>query len=105
MSKPRPKKGKKGGSVDSCENFKSDSSPSKRKVKFSLSKSDQTPEVKIKPQGAHMNVRDLGSEPGVVKPAYEMTVEGQKRSSYQGAEGEDAAKMAELKMTRRKKKK
>jgi hypothetical protein len=105
IDEPKPKKGKKGKKVDACPNFKTKSTSSNRKIKFDLGKSDPTPTPEIKRQGAHMNVRDLDSEPGVVKPSYEMTATGQKRSSYQGAEGDQTAQMAEMKMTRRKKKK
>ena len=103
MSQPRPKRGKKS-SVDSCPSFKTKAS---KKVKIEFPKGDNTPPPPppIKIKGANMNVRDLGNEPGQVKPAYEMTADGQKRSSYKGETGDQTAAMAEMKMTRRKKKK
>lgn len=102
MSQPRPKKGKKS-SVDSCPSFKTKAS---KKVKIDwpeAKKNDPIPVVEK--QGAHMNMRDIGNDPGVVKPAYEMTADGQKRSSYRGDEGDEMAMAAEMTMSRRKKKK
>jgi hypothetical protein len=100
MSQPRPKKGKKS-KVDSCPSFKTKAS---KKVKIDWPEPDKKPPIPvIEKQGAHMNMRDIGNDPGVVKPSFEMTADGQKRSSYK--DGDKTAAMAELKMTRRKKKK
>lgn len=102
MGQPRPRKrGKK--SVDSCPSF-SDSKTKSVRAKIKIDKKDPPP-IKIKETGGHMNVRDLGSDPGVVKPSYEMSAEGQKRSSYKGEYGDDVARAAEIGMARRRKKK
>ncbi len=102
IGQPRPKKrGKKA--VDSCPSFSGGDKPKAYRAKIKLEKGGDTPPP-VKSQGAHMNVRDIGNEPGQVKPAFEMSAEGQKRSSYKGEEGETMARGAELSFTKRKKK-
>lgn len=104
IGQPRPKRrGKK--SVDSCPSF-SDSKTKAVRGKIKIERKDPPPPPPPdRESGGHMNMRDIGNDPGVVKPSFEMTKEGQKRSSYKGEYGDDVARVAEIGMARRKKKK
>lgn len=103
MGQPRPRKrGKK--SVNSCPSF-SDSKTKAVRGKIKIAKKDPPPPPPPdRESGGHMNVRDLGNYSGQVKPSFEMSKDGQKRSSYKGEYGDDVARVAEIGMARRKKK-